>query len=56
MAFAGGAGGQGAPAPAIRLNQVGFYPDGPKVAVVADSTARTFAVVAREGGGVRGDR
>ena len=52
MAFAGGAGGQGAPAPAIRLNRVCFYPDGPKVAGVEDSKVRTFAVVALERGGI----
>ena len=28
----------------IRLNQTGFYPDGPKVAVIVESKATTFAI------------
>ncbi|GAC1515887.1 MAG: glycoside hydrolase family 9 protein [Gemmatimonadaceae bacterium] len=38
--------GQGlAPAEAIRINQVGFYPAGPKVAVVADARPTTWAIL-----------
>ena len=35
--------------PAIRLNQLGFYPAGPKVAVVADAGATRFAVLTADG-------
>ena len=35
---------------AIRLNQVGFYPDGPKVAVVVGAEAGTFTVHPADGG------
>ncbi|HET7456516.1 MAG TPA: cellulase N-terminal Ig-like domain-containing protein, partial [Gemmatimonadaceae bacterium] len=37
-------------AAAIRLNQIGFYPDGPKVAIVADSGASSFAVLGADRG------
>ncbi|RQW10017.1 cellulase, partial [candidate division KSB1 bacterium] len=30
---------------AIRLNQIGFYPDGPKMAIVVDSAAEQFYIV-----------
>ncbi|PAP76006.1 glycoside hydrolase family 9 protein [Rubrivirga marina] len=35
---------------AIRLNQIGFYPDGPKTAVVVDAEAETFTVRPAGGG------
>ncbi len=34
-----------AASPAIRINQIGFYPASPKVAIVADSSARAYAIV-----------
>jgi endoglucanase len=34
----------------IRLNQVAFYPDGPKVAVVVDAAPATFAVLTADRG------
>jgi endoglucanase len=37
------------PSAAIRLDQLGFYPAGPKVAVVADSGAGIFTVVTADG-------
>ena len=37
-------------AAAIRLNQIGFYPDGPKVAIVADSGASSFVVLGADRG------
>jgi endoglucanase len=35
--------------PAIRVNQIGFYPDGPKIAVVVNSAAEEFRVVNETG-------
>ena len=40
----------GAQTDAIRLNQVGFYPDGPKTAIVVDAGAGSFKVRPAEGG------
>ncbi|GJG87278.1 endoglucanase [Gemmatimonadetes bacterium T265] len=40
-----------APAPRVRVNQIGYYPNGPKVAVVAaDSAPATFAVLTADRG------
>ena len=45
LAFAGAAAQQTAePAPAIRLNQLGFLPSGPKAAVVIGGAASTFSI------------
>lgn len=46
----GGDDGLGAATGAIRLNQVGFYPAGPKLAFVLGAAADSFRVVAAEGG------
>ena len=40
----------GAASPRIRLNQLGFYPAGPKAAVVADTAAERFAVLTADRG------
>jgi endoglucanase len=37
---------------AIRLNQIGYYPDGPKVAVVTDVSALEFTIKSAETGAV----
>jgi hypothetical protein len=47
---AASAGAQAPDVPAIRLSQIGFLPNAPKVAVVAGATATTFAVVGAERG------
>jgi endoglucanase len=47
---AASAGAQAPAVPAIRLSQIGFLPNAPKVAVVAGATATTFAVVGAERG------
>ena len=39
-----------AASPRIRLNQLGFYPSGPKAAVVADTAAARFAVLTADRG------
>lgn len=38
------------PSERIRLNQVGYYPDGPKLAAVADAPAGSFSVIGAETG------
>ena len=32
----------------IKINQIGFYPDGPKVAIVANSQAKKFFLIGVE--------
>jgi endoglucanase len=48
--LAAAAQGDGGATSRIRLNQVGFYTRGPKVAVVADSTPTRFAILTVPGG------
>jgi endoglucanase len=43
-------GAQAPPVPAIRLSQIGFLPNAPKVAVVTGAAATTFAIVGAERG------
>ena len=47
---AASAGAQTPAGPAIRLSQIGFLPNEPKVAVVTGATATTFAIVGAERG------
>ena len=50
MSLNAGAQTTAAAAPAIHLSQIGFLPQGPKVAIVTGASASTFAIVSAERG------